>query len=82
MVLRIEKNALERNSAVLSKHGANHINDNVTSNHQPHLHQSHWKAYSLVLSVAVVSMKMLVVLPGTILEPAHHEYNVHLRSMM
>lgn len=37
---------------------------------------THRKSYSLVLSVAVVSMKMLVVLPGTILEPVCHKYNV------
>lgn len=59
---------LERDGTVLCEHRSHHVDHNVPDGQlygpdfQPFL------AYSLVLSVAVVSMKMFFVLPGTIFE--------------
>jgi hypothetical protein len=58
---------LEGDGAVLGEHGCHHIDDDVAIVSSDLFHE----AYSLVLSVAVVSIKMFFVLPGTIFESAH-----------
>jgi hypothetical protein len=58
---------LEWDRTVLGKHRCHHVDDDITV-----VSCGSWMiAYSLVLSVAVVSIKMLVVLPGTIFESAN-----------
>lgn len=64
---------LEWNGAVFGKHRSDHVDDNVTgdqlqSDGRLHHHAYKTTTYSLVLSVAVVSIKMFFVFPGTILE--------------
>ena len=65
-VRHVDENRLdfEGNGAVLGEHGCYHVDNDVTDIS----YCLQVAAYSLVLSVAVVSMKMFVVLPGTILE--------------
>jgi hypothetical protein len=58
---------LEGNGTVLGKHRCHHVDDDITVVS----FDARRIAYSLVLSVAVVSIKMFVVLPGTIFESAN-----------
>lgn len=62
---------LEGDGTVLGEHGCYHIDHNVTGYQLDPTEEGEEIAYSLVLSVAVVSMKMFVVFPGTILESIH-----------
>lgn len=67
---------LERNGTVFGKHGSDHVDDDITDVRSGPIG---W-TYSLVLSVAVVSIKMFVVLPGTIFESVcQHALGLNLR---
>lgn len=66
---------LEGNGTVFGKHGCDHVDNDVTACQWT----SGGMSYSLVLSVAVVSMKMFVVLPGTILE-SNNQRSLHLST--
>lgn len=59
----------ERDLAVLRKHRGDDVDNDISGHRQP-CHVLVGLKYSLVRSFAVVSTKMLVVLPGTILETA------------
>lgn len=58
----------EGDGAVFGEHGGNHVDDDVACKSTMIATVNTRYTHSLVLSVAVVSMKMFLVLPATIFE--------------